>query len=84
MAFSRDGARLASVGAGDMTIVWDAATGAELRRFPRGGFRAAFSRDEGATWTAIDATNYWSVGAASPSAAWAVGANGRITKLSGF
>jgi len=45
---------------------------------------AAYSRDDGATWAAIDAMNYWSVGAASPAAAWAVGANGRITKLSGF
>ena len=30
------------------------------------------------------ATNYWSVGAASRNAVWAVGANGRITRLGGF
>jgi photosystem II stability/assembly factor-like uncharacterized protein len=43
---------------------------------------AVFSRDEGVTWTPIDALNYWSVGFASPSAGWAVGMQGRITKLS--
>ena len=45
---------------------------------------AVFTRDEGMTWTAIDSNNYWSVGFASPNAGWAVGMNGRITKLSGF
>jgi hypothetical protein len=45
---------------------------------------AAVSRDDGATWSAIDGANYWSVGAVSPAAAWAVGAQGRITKLNGF
>jgi len=45
---------------------------------------AVVSRDEGATWTPIDALNYWSVGFASPRAGWAVGTQGRITKLSGF
>lgn len=45
---------------------------------------AVYSRDDGATWTALDAFNYWSVGFASPRAGWAVGARGRITKLSGF
>jgi photosystem II stability/assembly factor-like uncharacterized protein len=45
---------------------------------------AVWSRDEGATWTAIDTLNYWSVGFASPKAGWAVGVGGRITKLSGF
>jgi photosystem II stability/assembly factor-like uncharacterized protein len=45
---------------------------------------AAYSRDEAATWTQIDTVNYWSVGFASPRAGWAVGANGRITRLSGF
>jgi photosystem II stability/assembly factor-like uncharacterized protein len=45
---------------------------------------AAYSRDDGASWTSIDAFNYWSVGFASPRAGWAVGARGRITKLSGF
>lgn len=45
---------------------------------------AVVSRDEGRTWTAIDAMNYWSVGAVSPNAVWAVGTNGRITRLGGF
>ena len=45
---------------------------------------AVYSRDEGASWTAIDSENYWSVGFASPRAGWAVGARGRITRLSGF
>ena len=44
VAFSPDGARVLSA-AGDFTIVWDAATGAELRRFPGGGFRVAFTPD---------------------------------------
>ena len=45
---------------------------------------AAWSRDDGATWAAIDSLNYWSVGFASPNAGWAVGTRGKITKLSGF
>jgi photosystem II stability/assembly factor-like uncharacterized protein len=45
---------------------------------------SVYSTDNGATWTAIDALNYWSVGFASPRAGWAVGTQGRITKLSGF
>ena len=45
---------------------------------------SAYSRDNGATWTPIDSLNYWSVGFASPRAGWAVGTQGRITKLSGF
>jgi photosystem II stability/assembly factor-like uncharacterized protein len=45
---------------------------------------AVWSADEGATWAVVDTMNYWSVGFASPRAGWAVGANGRITKLSGF
>jgi photosystem II stability/assembly factor-like uncharacterized protein len=45
---------------------------------------AVYSRDEGASWTSINASNYWSVGFASPRAGWAVGTRGRITKLSGF
>ena len=45
---------------------------------------AMVTRDEGATWSAIDSNNYWSVGFASVNAGWAVGMGGRITKLSGF
>ena len=45
---------------------------------------AVFSTDDGASWTTIDSLEYWSVGFASPRAGWAVGTQGRITKLSGF
>ena len=45
---------------------------------------AVFSTDDGASWTVIDSLEYWSVGFASPRAGWAVGTQGRITKLSGF
>jgi photosystem II stability/assembly factor-like uncharacterized protein len=45
---------------------------------------SAYSRDNGVTWTPIDTLNYWSVGFASPRAGWAVGTQGRITKLSVF
>ena len=48
---------------------------------PRG---AAWSRNEGRTWMAIDSAAYWAVGFASPKAGWAVGPRGRIVKLSGF
>jgi len=43
----------------------------------------AVSYDEAETWMQLDTFNYWSVGFASPRAGWAVGMNGRITKLSG-
>jgi photosystem II stability/assembly factor-like uncharacterized protein len=33
-------------------------------------------------WTMLDTANYWSLGLASPRAGWAVGTQGRITKLS--
>ena len=45
---------------------------------------SAWTRDDGVTWTPIDSVNYWSVGFASSRAGWAVGRDGRITKLSGF
>ncbi|MGB7212379.1 MAG: hypothetical protein WBC97_07075 [Gemmatimonadales bacterium] len=44
----------------------------------------AWSRDDGASWTVIDHHIFWSVASASPRATWAVGARGRIVKLSGF
>lgn len=44
----------------------------------------AWSSDDGFTWVAINFNNHWSVGFASPRAGWAVGAEGHITKLSGF
>ena len=45
---------------------------------------AVWSPNEGTSWVPIDTLNYWSVGFASPRAGWAVGTQGRITKLSGF
>jgi photosystem II stability/assembly factor-like uncharacterized protein len=44
---------------------------------------AAWTADEGDTWTALpDATNYWAVAFASPRAGWLVGTGGRILKIS--
>ena len=45
---------------------------------------AVFTRDDGRTWTVIDRNDYWSLGFASPRAGWLVGADGRVTKLTGF
>jgi len=45
---------------------------------------AAWSRDEGTTWTVINRNNYWGIGFASANAGWIVGRGGRITRLSGF
>jgi photosystem II stability/assembly factor-like uncharacterized protein len=42
---------------------------------------ADYSIDNGATWTSLDTLEYWSVAFASPSVGWAVGPNGRITKI---
>ena len=44
----------------------------------------AYSRDDGASWTAINGNAYWSVAFASARAGWAVGPRGRITRLGGF
>lgn len=41
-----------------------------------------FTADLGITWSSLDTLNYWSVGFASRSAGWAVGPEGRITKIS--
>lgn len=45
---------------------------------PRG---AAVTRDDGRTWSALDTLSYWAVGFASPTAGWAVGPGGRITRM---
>ena len=45
---------------------------------------AAYTRDDGASWIPIDSSNYWSVAFASRSAGWAVGTQGRITRLGGW
>lgn len=44
----------------------------------------AYSRDDGVTWTVINNNIYWSVAFASPRIGWAIGAQGRITRLGGF
>ncbi len=47
---------------------------------------SAYSRDHGVTWNSIDHLDYWGLGFAPSTATigWAVGSNGRITKLTGF
>jgi photosystem II stability/assembly factor-like uncharacterized protein len=45
---------------------------------------AAWSRDDGATWTVLNGNNYWGIGLVSANAGWIVGRGGRITRLSGF
>jgi photosystem II stability/assembly factor-like uncharacterized protein len=43
---------------------------------------AAWSADEGGTWTLLDgAKDYWAVAFASPKAGWLVGTGGRILKV---
>jgi photosystem II stability/assembly factor-like uncharacterized protein len=41
----------------------------------------ALSRDDGATWSGLSSNGYWAVGFASPTAGWAVGPRGRITRV---
>jgi photosystem II stability/assembly factor-like uncharacterized protein len=45
---------------------------------------SAWTRDMGATWVVLDSANYWSVGFASGRAGWAVGTQGRVTRLGGW
>ena len=45
---------------------------------PRG---ADYSLDNGSTWESLDSRTFWAVSFASPSVGWAVGPEGRITKL---
>lgn len=45
---------------------------------------AAWSRDDGATWTVLNGNNYWGIGFAPSGVGWIVGRGGRITRLSGF
>lgn len=42
---------------------------------------AAASFDEGRSWMTIDTAAYWAVSFASPSAGWAVGPGGRVTRF---
>jgi len=41
----------------------------------------AFTLDDAATWTPLDTLNHWGVGFAAPDAGWAVGPQGRITRI---
>jgi len=41
-----------------------------------------FSYDNGATWAQLDSLEYWSVGFSRAGVGWAVGPEGRITKIS--
>jgi photosystem II stability/assembly factor-like uncharacterized protein len=43
---------------------------------------AALTHDDGRTWASLDTLAYWAVGFAGPRAGWAVGPNGRITRIS--
>jgi hypothetical protein len=58
-------------GARTPTLVAVGPSGAAVARVGRGPL----------TWLAIDTLNYWSLGIASPRAGWAVGTQGRITRL---
>lgn len=40
-----------------------------------------YSLDDGSTWQRLNENNYWSVAFVHPQVGWAVGAEGRITKL---
>lgn len=40
-----------------------------------------YSMDDGRTWTSLDTLAYWSVGFGSSDVGWAVGPNGRITRI---
>jgi photosystem II stability/assembly factor-like uncharacterized protein len=41
----------------------------------------AFSTDRATSWTALDSLNHWGVSFAAPDAGWAVGPDGRITRV---
>src|SRR5712691_1304745 len=48
-----------------------------------GPFGAAYSFDEGDSWTTLEGvTGFWAVAFASPEAGWMVGSKGRILKIS--
>ncbi|MGD8322712.1 MAG: oxidoreductase, partial [Gemmatimonadota bacterium] len=49
-----------------------------------GATGAAYSLDDGRSWTQLDTLDYWGIGFASRDAGWIVGRGGRIVKLSGF
>ncbi len=45
---------------------------------------SAWSSDLGRSWVTIDTLNYWSVGFAPQRVGWAVGTQGRVTRLAGW
>lgn len=45
---------------------------------------SAWSNDLGRSWVAIDTLNYWSVGFSPARTGWAVGTQGRVTRLGGW
>jgi photosystem II stability/assembly factor-like uncharacterized protein len=42
---------------------------------------AAWSADDGMTWKMLDTLNYWGLAAMGPKQIWAVGREGRVTKI---
>ncbi len=50
-------------------------------RMPAASPRADYSLDGGLTWRAVARVAYWAVAFVSPSAGWAVGPGGRITRF---
>ena len=40
-----------------------------------------YSADEGRTWVGLDSLSYWAVAFARPATGWAVGPQGRVTKI---
>ena len=45
---------------------------------------SAWSADLGGSWVPLDSANYWSVGFSAGRTGWAVGTQGRVTRLSGW
>lgn len=43
---------------------------------------AAWSPDEGRTWTVLDTANYWGIGFAPSGTGWIVGRGGRVVRIS--
>ncbi len=44
----------------------------------------AYSRDDGATWTMLDARTFWAVGFAENGTGWATGPEGRVVRIEGI
>jgi len=40
-----------------------------------------YSTDNAMTWTSLDTLSHWSVGFASPHTGWAIGPDGRVTRI---